>query len=137
MGKKLFEFENFEIYQRALDFADNMYELTEEYPKPERYGLCSQLQRSAVSVANNLAEGYSRYSKKDKTKYYKIAKGSAQECVPALTISYRRKYIKKEDFDEMYKECFEISRRIAGLIKSVQNRGKKGKETLHHSNNCQ
>jgi four helix bundle protein len=102
-----------------------MYDLTGKYPKPERYGLSSQLQRSATSVANNLAEGFSRYSKKEKTRFYKIAKGSAYECIPALTISYRHKYIEKDDFDEMYQECFEISRRIAGIINSVNNRNMK------------
>jgi four helix bundle protein len=93
MKKLLFEFEKFEVYQRALEFAYRIYKLTEEFPQTELFGLNSQLRRSAISVSLNIAEGFSKYHKKDKKRYYQIARGSVHECIPALTISSNQNYI--------------------------------------------
>ena len=118
----LFTFEKYEIYQRALDFANDMYDIVEGYPDTEKFCLVDQLKRASVSISNNLAEGFGKYSKKDKQKFYRIARSSVLECVPALTISKRRKYVKLTDYKKMRQECHELSRRISGLIKAIENR---------------
>ncbi len=122
MGEVLFEFEKFDIYKRALDFANDIYDLTKKYPKSEQFGLVSQLRRASISVVSNIAEGYGKYKKKEKTYYYRIARGSAHECVPQLTISLKQEFIPGDDFNELYQTCFELARRLSGLINSIKQR---------------
>jgi four helix bundle protein len=98
-----------------------MYDITKNFPENEYYGLFSQLRRAAMSVSLNLAEGFSGYYKDEKNRYFRIAKRSVQECVPALKVSLKQNYIDKKEFDLMYKECYELSRKISGLIKYVDN----------------
>jgi four helix bundle protein len=118
----LFEFEKYEIYQKALEYAIKMYNITRNFPNSEQFGLCSQLRRAALSIPLNLAEGFCNYYKKEKKRYYRIARGSIHECVPALAISLNQNFIDSCDHKDMYKESFGLSRRIAGLIRSVDKR---------------
>jgi four helix bundle protein len=122
--EKKFEFENLDIYQKAIKFNDKIYRITKSYPKFEIYGLTSQIRRSASSIALNIAEGYGRYHKNLKKQFYYIARASIYECVPVLTISLNQNYIKKSEFDELYKDCLDLSRMISGLINSIDKREK-------------
>ena len=84
-----FMFEKLEVYQKAVDFADEVAALTESFPRG--YGfLVDQLNRAALSIATNLAEGNGRFTKPDRRNFFTIARGSAQECVPLLEIARRR-----------------------------------------------
>jgi four helix bundle protein len=84
-----FLFEKLEVYQKAVDFADEIAALTEGFPRG--YGfLVDQLNRTALSIATNLAEGNGRFTKPDRRNFFTIARGSAQECVPLLEIARRR-----------------------------------------------
>jgi four helix bundle protein len=122
MKNYLFNFEKLELYQRSLDFTNEMFKITKKFPNEEIFGLSNQLRRAAMSIPLNLAEGFNNYYKKEKKRYFRIAKGSVHECVPGLTISNKQNYINRKEFDDLYKECFELSRRISGLIKHVENR---------------
>ncbi len=76
-----FMFEKLEVYQKAVDFADETAALTEGFPRG--YGfLVDQLNRAALSIATNLAEGNGRFTKPDRRHYFTVARGSTQECVP-------------------------------------------------------
>jgi four helix bundle protein len=78
--------EKLEVYQKAVDFADEAAALTESLPRC--YGfLVDQLDRAALSIATNLAEGSCRFTKPDRRNFFTIARGSAQECVPLLELS--------------------------------------------------
>jgi four helix bundle protein len=122
MEKVLFEFEKFELYKKSLEFSNKMYILTKDFPIDERFGLKSQLNRAASSISLNLAEGFSNYYKKDKNKYFRIARGSVHECIPALSISKRQNFINENEHKKMYIECYNISKMISGLIKAVNKR---------------
>ena len=75
-----FTFEKLLVYQKAIDFADQVCERTESFP---RYSfLRDQLNRAALSIAANIAEGNGRFTKSDRRNFFGIARGSAQECVP-------------------------------------------------------
>lgn len=117
-----FEFEKLDIYQKAIDFNKKIYKITNDYPKPELYGLVSQFRRSASSIALNIAEGYGRYHKNLKKQFYYTARASVYECIPIITISLGQKYIKKNEYEELYNECIDLSRMISGLINSIDNR---------------
>jgi four helix bundle protein len=80
-----FMFEKLEVYQKAVDFADEVAALTEGFPR--EYGfLIDQFNRAARSIATNLAEGNGRFTKPDRRNLFTIARGSAQECVLALRL---------------------------------------------------
>ena len=109
-------------WQKAYCICLKVYKLTEKYPKSERTGLSSQLRRASISVSFNLAEGFCNHYKKEKIHFYRIAKGSIHECIPGLKLSEMQAFINNREYKEMYDECFELSRMISGLIKSIEKR---------------
>ena len=76
-----FMFENLEVYQKAVDFADKIMALTAQFPRGY-YFLTDQLNRAALSIATNIAEGNGRFTKADRRNFFTIARGSIHECVP-------------------------------------------------------
>lgn len=83
-----FMFEKLDVYQKAVDFADQTAALTESFPGG--YGfLVDQLNRAALSIAANLAEGNGRFTKPDRRHFFIIARGSVQECAPLLEVARR------------------------------------------------
>jgi four helix bundle protein len=120
--EKIFQFEKMEIYQKSIDFIDMVYDITSKYPDTERFGLVSQFRRCSSSVALNIAEGYGRYHKKDKIRFYNYARSSVFECIPILAISKRRRFIDNTEKIKIYSECYDLSRMITGLIKAVDAR---------------
>ncbi|MCC6680872.1 MAG: four helix bundle protein [Phycisphaeraceae bacterium] len=116
-----FMFENLQVYQKAVDFADRVCVLTETFPRGY-YFLVDQINRAAVSIATNLAEGNGRFTKPDRKNFFTIARGSVQECVPLLEISLRRNFISPADHRAMKESLEEISKMISGLITGLENR---------------
>ena len=86
----MFNFEKLDVWQEAIQFADLVYELTRAFPNDERFGLTNQMRRAAVSVSSNLAEGSSRGSRLDFSRFVEIATGSLFEVVSQATISRRQ-----------------------------------------------
>lgn len=116
-----FMFEKLEVYQKALDFADQIASATEKFPRGY-YFLVDQLNRAALSIAINLAEGNGRFTKADRKHFFIIARGSVQECVPLLEIAQRRGLI-EERAALAYRERFEIiARMMSGLINGLDKR---------------
>jgi len=71
----MFRFEKLDVWQKAVEYADLIYKLTKKFPPEERFGLTSQLRRSAVSISSNIAEGTSRSSDSDLARFVEIAYG--------------------------------------------------------------
>lgn len=116
-----FMFENLDVYQKAVDFTDRVVGLTEEFPRG--YGfLADQLNRTALSIATNLAEGNGRFTKADRKHFFVIARGSVQECVPLLEIARRKGLIVDEDHGAMRDDLEVIAKMISGLIKGIDKR---------------
>src|SRR5690242_11528097 len=78
------DFRKLIVWQRAQDTCVSIYKLTAAFPAEERYGICSQLRRAAVSVGANLAEGSKRQSNADKARIFNIAQGEAAEAMSIL-----------------------------------------------------
>lgn len=110
-----FKFETLKIWQEAVKFANEAYSLTKEFPNREQFGLISQLNRAAVSVSLNIAEGTSRNSNIDFSRFIQIAIGSAYEVVTILYIALEQKYITKSKFDTFYSKCEELSKMLHGF----------------------
>lgn len=114
----MFSFEKLNVYKEALGFINEIYTTTEKFPKGEMFGLTSQLQRAAVSISLNIAEGSSR-TKKDFSHFLDISRGSCYECVAILSIANKRSYINKIQFDNLYDYCVRLSKMISGLKNSI------------------
>lgn len=116
-----FTFEKLLIYQRAVSFADAICELSGSFSRGY-YFLADQLNRAALSIATNLAEGNGRFTKADRKHFFGIARGSLQECVPLLEVATRRGFVSHERHLELRAELEEMSRMLAGLINGLDNR---------------
>lgn len=116
-----FAFEKLLVYQKAVDFADAVCQATEQFPRG--YGfLVDQLNRAAVSIAANIAEGNGRFTKPDRKHFFGIARGSVQECVPLLELALRRKLLNEQDHLVLKDSLEEIARMLSGLINGLENR---------------
>lgn len=94
-----------------------VYALTTEFPKPELYGLTSQLRRAAVSVPANIAEGFKRRGKADKSRFMNIAEGSLEECRYYLILSSDLGYSNTSELTVMLEE---VSRLLRSYNAAVQ-----------------
>ena len=116
-----FMFEKLEVYQKSVGFADEVAALTEGFPRG--YGfLVDQLNRAALSIATNLAEGNGRFTKPDRRNFFTIARGSAQECVPLLEIARRRGLVQESVALAMRERLEVIAKMISGLINGLGKR---------------
>lgn len=111
-----FIFEKLDIYQKSVDLADGVSKLTESFPKGSYY-LTDQLNRAALSIATNIAEGNGRYHKPDRAHFFRIARGSAFECVPLLEICLRKNLIDSDIHSSLKSELENIGKMLSGLIK--------------------
>jgi four helix bundle protein len=115
----MFNFEKLEVCQKAIDFADLIYNETRPFPAEERFGLTTQLRRAGTSVSSNIAEGSSRSSKNDFARFTEIAAGSVFEVVSQSFIARRQNFLNDEIFRSIYTAAEEQSRMLSGLRRSL------------------
>jgi four helix bundle protein len=116
-----FAFEKLLVYQKAVAFADSVCTLTKEFPRGYFF-LADQLNRAALSIAANIAEGNGRFTKPDRKNFFGIARGSVQECVPLLELGVRQKLVDADRHQQMKANLEEIARMLSGLINGLENR---------------
>lgn len=113
-------FQDVIAWQKAHQFVLMTYEITNSFPNFERFGLCSQFQRAAVSIAANIAEGYKKKGSSDKLRFFNIAQGSLEECRYYLILSRDLQYIDIEKFNELTERVEETSRLLNGYCRGIQ-----------------
>lgn len=94
-------FKNIIAWQKAYEFVLLTYKATQKFPDYERFGLSSQFQRAAVSIAANIAEGYKKNSRADKLRFMNIAQGSLEECRFYVMLSKDLGYLSQEEFQSL------------------------------------
>ena len=94
-------FRDLRVWQAAMDLVEQIYQLTQRFPKHERYGLASQMQRAAVSVPSNIAEGHTRAHSKEYLHHLSIARGSLAELQTQLEIARRLTYCSAEEIEPL------------------------------------
>ncbi|MCS4054132.1 four helix bundle protein [Salinibacter ruber] len=92
-----YKFEDLEVWQRALDYADQIHDIAEQLPKHERYNLADQMTRAANSIALNIAEGSTGQSDAEQDRFLRIAIRSLLETVASLHLIKRRGYLDDAD----------------------------------------
>ena len=115
----MFNFEKLDVWQKAIDFADLVYQHTHSFPADERFGLTNQMRRAAVSISSNIAEGTSRMSQTDFARFIEIATGSVFDVVSQSFIGRRQSLLTEENFRVIYSAADEIGRMLSGLRKSL------------------
>ncbi len=100
-----------------MDLVDEIYEVTKDFPNDEKFGLISQMRRSAVSIPSNIAEGAARKSQTEFANFLNIAKGSLSELETQVIISKRQNYI--NDIDELIDLIGKVAGQLSGLYKHV------------------
>lgn len=113
----MFKFESLDIWKESVKFIGEIYKLVSKFPNWETFSLTSQLTRAACSISLNIAEGSGRESKKDFKRFIHMAIGSLNEVVTCLYIAADQKYIKPEEFKEVYAKCEQISKMLYGFVK--------------------
>ena len=113
-----FMFKDLRVYQKSIELYDNLSELTKDLPKGT-YHISDQLNRAALSISLNIAEGNGRYHKKDRTQFFKISRGSVFECVAVLDVCLVKKYIEKEKYDRFVSDLDVVARMLTKLAYPV------------------
>ena len=114
------DFRKYEIWQKGIDIADMIYDICDNSPKYEIYGLADQLRRASVSISSNIAEGSSRTSSVEFVHYLEIAIGSAFEVETQLQIALRRKYLTEDVYNDAVKELQSEERQINTFISKLK-----------------
>lgn len=117
--QKIQTFKDLDAWQNSRQLSVLVYRHTKVFPPSERFGLASQSRRSAVSVSSNIAEGFSRKSKKDKVQFYQIALGSVTELQSQWEIAYSVKFVDAAAYREFLNLSIKVHKLINGLIKSA------------------
>ena len=128
--EKARNFRNYKVWQDAVDYSTKVYQITDKMPWFEKKGLCDQLQRAAVSISSNIAEGAAKPSNADFARFLDTALGSSYEVETQLLIANKVGYIRNENdndnekgvatYEELHAGIIEIEKQLAGLIKSLR-----------------
>ena len=115
-------YRDLKVWQLAIELVERVYRLTLSFPRQEVYGLSSQMQRAAVSIASNLAEGHARDSTKEFLRHVSNAMGSLAELETQYTIATRLGYVAPPAIENFDDTCQELGRMLRGLQKSLKRR---------------
>ena len=122
MTKVKFSFEDLDVWQKAVEFANKVISLAEEIgANRKHFRLIEQLEAASTSIALNIAEGKGRHSKKEFIQYLYIARGSLFETITLLIIMNRNQWIVNEQLDTLKNFGDEIGKMLSSLINSIRN----------------
>lgn len=111
------DFQKLLVWQKSMDITENVYRLSAHFPKEEKYGLTSQIRRSAVSVPSNIAEGAGRNTNGEFKNFLGIASGSSNELFTQLILSHRLEIVSEEQVIPILNELIEVQKINYSLIK--------------------
>jgi four helix bundle protein len=115
-------YRDLKVWQKSYRLCLDLYRITKIFPKEERYGLTSQIRRSAVSIPSNIAEGYGRKTTADYLRSLYIAYGSVCELETQALLSGDLNYVNKENLKALKDDTEEVERMLKALIKSLEKK---------------
>lgn len=115
-------YKELEVWQLAMDLAEQCYTVTRNYPKEELFGMTSQIRRAAASIPANIAEGQGRDYTKEFLNHLSMARGSLMELETHLLLSQRVSLLNKETLEPLLALADRISRMLSGLRKALEKR---------------
>jgi four helix bundle protein len=120
--EKILSFTDLVAWKEGHNLVLQIYHITKGFPANEKFGLATQLNRAAVSVTSNIAEGFCRSSKKEKRNFYFIANSSLTETQNQVLIAKDLSYITREDSFKIWNQTITVQKLISGLIRSAVSR---------------
>ena len=115
-------FEDLKVWQKSHELVLEVYKITQQFPNEEKFGLTSQIRRSAASVAANIAEGSKRQHLKEYIQMLYISHGSLSETEYYLLLAKDLNYLSDKKYQELFNLSEEVGRMLNGLIKSLSKR---------------
>lgn len=115
-------FKDLNVWKKSIQLVKEVYIITKNYPSEEKFGLTSQIRRSAISIPSNIAEGCGRKTQKDFCNFLYIAQGSSFEFETQLILSLNLGFIGDELFESVVVKLNEIQKMLNGLINSIENK---------------
>ena len=109
------------VWQLSMDFAEAIYRMTWTFPDREKFSMANQLQRAAMSVPSNIAEGHGRESAQDFARFLAIARGSLSELETQLKLSSRVGLLGEEQLTATLGLANDVGALLAGLQRSLRN----------------
>lgn len=113
-------FKNLKVWQKAVDLAVSVYELTRSFPSEEKFGITSQMRRSSVSIPSNIAEGTARNSSKAFSNCLDISLGESFELETQAIIANRVGILSENQFSQFTSEVSEVQKMIIGFKTTVE-----------------
>jgi four helix bundle protein len=110
------------VWQSGMDLVVMIYEISDEFPSKEVYGLTSQIRRAAISVPSNIAEGHTRESTKEYLHHLSIAQASLAEMETQIEIAFRLKYCGQDELDKIQAHSTSLGKQLYSLRNSLQKR---------------
>lgn len=105
-----------EVWQKGMELANWIYDITKGFPAHEDFGITSQLRRAAVSIPANIAEGNSRKSQKDKAHFFNIARGSSCELETLILIAVKQGYARLLQDDPYEDRLMKLIRSVSAML---------------------
>lgn len=113
---------NLDVYKLSLTLLEEIYKATNSFPKEEQYVLVSQIRRAAISICCNIAEGAARISKKEKKRFYEIARSSLVEVDTQFEIAIILAFYKKGQIKELEQYLESIFRMLSKMIGNLSQK---------------
>ncbi len=119
--QKIKNFTDLIVWQKAHKLVLEVYKQTKKFPKDELFGLTSQVRRASVSITSNIAEGFGRFSEKEKLHFYSFAYGSLLEVQNQTMIAKDLGYIRETELSEILSSSVEVAKMLQSLIVKIKN----------------
>ena len=117
-----YNFETLDVYNLAREYRKKIYKLTYKLPKEEQYNLVSQMRRAALSLTNNIAEGYGRYHYQENIQFLRHSRGSLQELFDDLNMCIDENYVDRDFIKTLRQEGSIILKKLNGYIKYLKGK---------------
>lgn len=123
--KKYVTFEDLDTYKAAREFRKAMYAIAKRLPDFEKFGLCSQIRRAAVSLTNNISEGHGRYHYADQIKFLLQSRGSLEGLLDDLNVCEDENYLASTEIAKLKEDAWCVHKLINGYIRYLRNQNVK------------
>jgi four helix bundle protein len=110
------DFTNMSVWKKSIELLMKIYEITKSFPPEERFGLISDMRHAVNSISHNFSEGFGRFEPHDKTRFYKISRGSGYEPMSQSFASFKLGYIREKNaLDEIITDTTKIVNELTAL----------------------
>jgi len=114
------DFTEFPVWKKAFSLLLFVYKVTKNFPSEEKFGITSDMRRSANSIVHNIAEGFGRFEARDKSRFYKFSRGSSFELHSQTLVSEALEYMNSKDSITIITDTRDIIEELNNLIKSIE-----------------